>query len=581
MCRIAGIVDPTRYKDQLIDDVNNMISSMIHGGPDGRGIYAHGTFALGHCRLSLIDLSNQASQPMIDESNGNVIVFNGEIYNYKEIKKQLIKYGHEFKSNSDTEVVLKAFKQWGVNSFEKLNGMFAYAIYDKIENKTFLVRDPNGIKPLYYYKNNELLIFASELRAFKELVVDKNDYWQTLFLSYGFIPEPYTKYDGVFMLEASSYLEFDLNTFHFTIAKYQYRSINQIVYNNIEDIKYSLLESVNRHLISDASIGLFLSGGIDSSILTILASAASDNINTLSINFEEQEYSEKIFQDLIVDITQSNHHSFELNKNLFEVNIENIFQAYDMPSNDGVNTWFISKFAKEKGLKAVLSGLGADEIFGGYPSFKRLNQLKALHSYKKLAIATHKILPSKYQRLEFLKLDDNISDYLILRGFNSPSTVAKLLDMDIHSVLNILNKYTPMANIKVREVSDISMLERKMYMGNQLLRDSDVMSMQHGVEIRIPFLDNDFLELVSKIEPSELFEIPGQKKILIDAFKDVLPEAIWNRPKKGFHFPFKEWFKKSDFIKSKLSSNIGQIEFKKFESDKIHWSKIWALAQVQ
>ncbi len=580
MCRIAGIVDPTRYKDQLIDDVNNMISSMIHGGPDGRGVFSQGIFALGHCRLSLIDLTDEASQPMLDDTNGNVLVYNGEIYNFKELKKQLIKLGHEFKSHSDTEVILKAYKQWGKESFGKFNGMFAFALYDKSANKIILARDPNGIKPIYYYRNSEQLIFASEIKAFKELIIDENDYWRVLFLSYGFIPEPYTKYEEVYMLEASTFLEFDLSTFNISKTRYQFKSALSSSFNSIEDIKYSLLESVNRHLISDASIGLFLSGGIDSSILTILASASSDNINTLSINFQEQEYSEKKFQDIIVDIIHSHHHSFELNKNIFDNNIENIFQAYDMPSNDGVNTWFISKFANEKGLKAVLSGLGADEIFGGYPSFKRVNQLNKLHSFKGLVLSSLKFIPKKYDRLEFLKLNENLADYLLLRGFNAPSKVAKLLNIDSSSIIKTLNTYTPNTALKVNNISDISILEKNMYMRNQLLRDSDAMSMQHGVEIRVPFLDNEFLSLIDKINSAQLFEVHGQKKLLIDAFRDVLPEDIWNRPKKGFQFPFKEWFNKSEYIKSKLNSVCKQEEFKEFKNGNIHWSKIWALAQV-
>jgi asparagine synthase (glutamine-hydrolysing) len=580
MCRIAGIIDPTRYHDQLIADVNHMIDSMIHGGPDGRGVYAHSIFAFGHCRLSLIDLSNSASQPMLDDTNGNALIYNGEIYNFNEIKSALIKKGHQFVSHSDTEVILKAYKEWGNKAFEKFNGMFAFAIFDKSLNKIILVRDPNGIKPLYYFLENNQLIFASELKAFKELVVDENNYWRELFLSYGFIPEPYTKYENVFMLEASSILEFDLNTFKISKSIFQFQSESNVAYKNEEDIKFSLLEAVNRHLISDAPIGLFLSGGIDSSILTILASASSNQINTLSINFNELEYSEKKFQDLMVDITQSHHHSFEINKKIFDDNISTIYQAYDMPSNDGVNTWFISKFAKENNLKAVLSGLGADEIFGGYPSFKRVSQLKKLHQFKNLVLSSLKVLPSKFERLEFLKLDDHVSDYLLLRGFNSPSKVAKILDVDVNSVLLKLNEFRPNTTNKVETIDNVSTLEKNIYMRNQLLRDSDAMSMQHGVEIRVPFLDNEFLSLISSIKTEILFKISGQKSLLINAFKDVLPDDIWNRPKKGFQFPFKEWFKDSEFIKDKMSSTLKQKEYDSFNIDNIHWSKIWALAQV-
>lgn len=580
MCRIAGIIDSTRYKDQLIDDVNNMISAMLHGGPDGRGVFSNGIFSLGHCRLSLIDLSDTASQPMQDEATGNVIAFNGEIYNFSELRNELQKLGHVFKSHSDTEVILKAYAQWGKKAFEKFNGMFAFAIYDKSNNKILLVRDANGIKPLYYSTSNNQLIFSSEIKAFKELMPDENDYWKILFLSYGFIPEPYTKYENVFMLEAGAILEFNLSNYKINISKFEYVSNISTTYKDITEIKYSLLEAVNRHLISDAPIGLFLSGGIDSSILTILASASSDDINTLSINFSELEYSEKKFQDLIVSITNSHHHSYELNNSIFDQNIESIYYSYDLPSNDGVNTWFISKFAKENNLKAVLSGLGADEIFGGYPSFKRVNQLKKLQSFKNVILPLSKILSKKLKRLEFLKLDENVSDYLLLRGFYSPSQVALILNADVNNVCEVLNSNKPNTTLKISSIEDVSSIERNIYMRNQLLRDSDSMSMQHGVEIRVPFLDNEFQSLIKTIKSDVLFEVPGQKSLLIKAFKDVLPDNIWNRPKKGFQFPFKEWFKKSDFIISKMNNDVKQREYKSFTKHDVHWSKIWALAQI-
>ncbi len=179
-----------------------------------------------------------------------------------------------------------------------------------------------------------------------------------------------------------------------------------------------------------------------------------------------------------------------------------------------------------------------------------------------------------------MKLDDHVSDYLLLRGFNSPSKVAKILDVDVNSVLLKLNEFRPNTTNKVETIDNVSTLEKNIYMRNQLLRDSDAMSMQHGVEIRVPFLDNEFLSLISSIKTEILFKISGQKSLLINAFKDVLPDDIWNRPKKGFQFPFKEWFKDSEFIKDKMSSTLKQKEYDSFNIDNIHWSKIWALAQV-
>ncbi len=578
MCRIAGIVDSLRYQDQIYEDVNHMIDTMIHGGPDGRGIFCDKVIALGHCRLSLLDLSDAAAQPM--QYKNYVISYNGEIYNFNEIKKELISKFHTFTTQSDTEVILHAFEEWGVKAFSKFNGMFAFALLDKLNNELYLVRDPNGIKPLYYFTSDKQLIFASETKAFKSFIDEENDYWKVLFLAYGHLPEPYTKYKEVRALAKSTYLKYSIIDGNYTIHSYQYQSTKTLQQFGPSDIAYELREAVNRHLISDAAIGLFLSGGIDSSILTLLAAEKTERLHTLSIYFNEGEYSEKYYQDLIVNKIQSNHHALLLTKDDLIENIESIFNAYDSPCNDGVNTWFISRFAKENKLKAVLSGLGADELFGGYPSFTRLTQLKSLHQYHSIIAALNFILPEKFKRLEFLQLEPSIADYLLLRGFYAPSKIAQLLGMDKKHVLEILNSKAPSNAKELKSLRDISSMEKEMYMQNQLLKDSDYMSMQHGIEIRVPFLDNELLYMLSCIDEDDLYPSPGKKEVLIDAFVNVLSSEIYNRPKKGFQFPFKYWLKESKFVEDKLSKLNLRNEYSQFRSGNVHWSKIWSLAQI-
>ncbi len=580
MCRIAGIVDNIRYQDQLKTDAELMISSMIHGGPDGRGLFIDKTIAFGHCRLSLLDLSDEAEQHMSIDDASYTITYNGEVYNFKEIKKELISLGHSFQTVSDTEVILYAYKQWGVHSFSKFNGMFAFALYDNILQKIFLVRDPNGIKPLYYSTSNDQLLFASETKAFHSFVSEENNYWRTLFLAYGHLPEPYTKLKDVFALPKSSYLEYNLSDKSSKLHSYVYKTNLALSNVGTSDISYELANAVRRHLISDAPVGLFLSGGIDSSILTLLAAKETEQLHTLSIYFNEGQYSEKHFQDLIVNITHSDHHALLLQKNDFLNNIETILSDYDMPSNDGVNTWFISKYARANNLKAVLSGLGADEIFGGYPSFGRLNQLTVAHQYKSVINKFSGLLPGNLQRLAFLKLREEVSDYLLLRGFYTPSKIARILGLSILEVLEQLNTFIPSTARKLNSLSDISRMEKEMYMQNQLLKDSDYMSMKHGIEIRVPFLDNDFLSLISKIDEQDLFPHPGKKEVLINAFASILPAEIYDRPKKGFQFPFKEWLKDSDLILSRMDTSEKRVEYQHFKSDKTHWSKIWALTQL-
>lgn len=580
MCRIAGIIDSLRYQDQLKADVELMITSMIHGGPDGRGLLIDKTVGIGHCRLSLLDLSEAGAQPMSLEDFSLSISYNGEIYNFHEIKTALISLGHHFKTVSDTEVILHAFKEWGVESFSKFNGMFAFALYDNTNQKLFLVRDPNGIKPLYYSSNNNQLIFASETKVFENFVGEENHYWKTLFLAYGHLPEPYTKLKDVYALPKSSYLEYSIPNREFSIHRFTYKSSRSFNNIGISDIAYELMNSVRRHLISDAPIGMFLSGGIDSSILTLLAAKQTEHLHTLSIYFNEGEYSEKYYQDLITQQINSDHRALLLTKKDFIENIETILYDYDMPSNDGVNTWFISKYAKQNNLKAVLSGLGADEIFGGYPSFTRLAQLQYAHQYKLWINKFSGVLPGNYQRLEFLKLQENVSDYLLLRGFYSPAKIASILGLSVKEVLAQLNEYIPSTARRLNTISDISRMEKEMYMQNQLLKDSDYMSMKHGVEIRVPFLDNDFLALISHIEEHTLFPHPGKKEVLINAFAEILPVEIYDRPKKGFQFPFKEWLKDSTFIQSQMNTKEKQKEYRLFKENKIHWSKIWALTQL-
>lgn len=555
-----------------------MIDTMIHGGPDGRGVFCDKTIALGHCRLSLLDLSDAAAQPM--QYKNYVISYNGEIYNFNEIKKELISKSHTFQTQSDTEVILHAFEEWGTKAFSKFNGMFAFALFDQLNNEIYLVRDPNGIKPLYYSVVDKQLIFASETKAFKSFVDEENDFWKVLFLAYGHIPEPYTKYKEVKALAKSSYLKYSIADGTYTINSYKYQSTKTLQQFGPSDIAYELREAVSRHLISDAPIGLFLSGGIDSSILTLLAAEKTERLHTLSIYFNEGEYSEKSYQDIIVNKIHSNHHALLLTKDDFIKNVESIYNSYDSPSNDGVNTWFISRFARENKLKAVLSGLGADELFGGYPSFARLSQLKTLHSYQSIIGSVASVLPEKFKRLEFLHLEPSIADYLLLRGFYSPSKIANLLGMDKKNVLEILNSKTPSNAKELKTVKDISSMEKGMYMQNQLLKDSDYMSMQHGIEIRVPLLDNELLYMLSCIDEEDLYPTPGKKEVLIEAFVNILPLEIYDRPKKGFQFPFKHWLKESKFIENKLSGLSFNKEYTAFNADRIHWSKIWSLAQL-
>jgi len=384
MCRIAGIINiEDGFNSNLEAKVLKMRDSMSHGGPDGAGVYidkGNGVL-LANRRLSIIDLSSLGHQPMSDEKENIWITYNGEIYNHHELRKWLITKGHKFKSSSDTEVIIHAYEELGEKAFKKLIGMFAFCIYDRSRRLVYLVRDHAGIKPLYYSISNNNLIFASEIRAFKAINKgwEENPDWTIYFLIFGHIPEPYTTLKDVYMLPKGSFLKFDLKTKKYNICGYErLKFIDEI--RNSEDatsgVRDLFKKAVQRHLISDAPIGVFLSGGIDSSLVTLIASQfQGENLRTLSVVFNEKEYSEERYQDLVVNKIHSKHRAYLVTEEDFINHLNDIFSAMDQPTVDGINTYFISKCAKEEGLKAVLSGLGGDELFGGYPSFQRIDKV--------------------------------------------------------------------------------------------------------------------------------------------------------------------------------------------------------------
>lgn len=581
MCRIAGIVNPNNKIS--IDKLISMRDAMIHGGPDDAGYYVDedNGVLLAHRRLSLIDLSNAGHQPMQSLQQDVTIIYNGEIYNYKELQQTLIQLGYKFKSNSDTEVIIASYLQWGINCFEKFNGMFALALYDKRSSKLVLARDHAGIKPLYYSIQNGTIIFASEVRAFKNYdpLWSNNPEWRIYLLVFGHIPEPFTTLHEVFSLQKGVVMEFDINTLAYKTYLFHKTQYEYTIFNEKEAkeaIKDTLRASVKRHLISDAPIGLFLSGGIDSSILTLLAKEfAGDNLNTLSIDFEEVSYSERKYQDIIIRQTGAKHQRFTITKEDFENAIGDILNAMDQPSNDGINTYFITKYAYKAGLKAVLSGIGADELLGGYPSFKRsalLSKSKLLPVF--LLHMAEYFNDDKKRKIRFLERKNALGHYLFNRGFFTPGQVAQILDISVTSVQAAIDKVLLPEFVNTLALQEqVSFTETNLYMQNQLLRDTDYMSMWHSVEVRVPFLDKEFMAVCNAIHPSIKYKgIP--KHLLIKAFSNILPDAIWNRPKQGFLFPFREWFTSSALP----ISNDKQFKnmYHEMVAGKIHWSRYWA-----
>ncbi len=581
MCRIAGIY--SQGNKQLQQDILLMRDAMHRGGPDDCGIYIDDQLplALGHRRLSLIDLSPLGHQPMQDRAGNIQLVFNGEIYNYQEIKNTLISLGHTFKSKTDSEVIIYSYLQWGVDCFRRFNGMFALAIWDKGEQKIILARDHAGIKPLYYHLAKDKLIFASEIRAFKALDSNwpENPEWKIPFLTFGHLPEPFTTLQNVKPLEKGACVIIQLPSLEYKSHRFNKFTFSNTI-NNIDDavaiVKEKLEKAVERHLISDAPIGLFLSGGVDSSLLTLIADKyIGTNLKTLSIVFEDATLNEEPYQQLIVNKTKAKHHSFLVTEKEFSEHLPDILQAMDQPSTDGINSYFICKYAKEYGLTAVLSGLGADELFGGYGSFNRASfaaTVNLLPSF--IPPLAAKVLPDKYKKLAFLKRKDLIGDYLFYRGLYTTLQTAHILHCTQNDVHQVLDKVQiPDLPKNTHPKNEVSWLETNLYMQNQLLKDTDCMSMWHSLEVRVPFLDRELMETAYSIAPQIKYDSKIGKHLLVKAFDDVLPRAIWERQKQGFTFPFSKWMKNVGISAPDLSL-INTL--KKYNDNQFHWSKYWA-----
>lgn len=580
MCRIAGIAS---FEDATENDrkVRTMIAALAHGGPDDEGVYQQNNLTLGHRRLSIIDLSSAGHQPMIHRTGQQVISFNGEIYNYKELRAELQKSGTSFATHTDTEIIIEAYRTWGIDAFAKLRGIFAFAFYDAPQKKLLLVRDSPGVKPLYYAATGNRVVFASEVKAFKAFDPSWKAMptWKPLFLAFGYLPHPFTTLDGVRQLTPGCVLEVNLS--NLTSKEISYMPVpGRRQYSDIDAprvVEDAVRTALKRNIISDAPLGVFLSGGIDSSLLTLLASEEiGDGLKTVSINFAEADFDEGVYQKMVLAKTGSpNHQQFKISEGEFWQSADAIWKAMDQPTIDGVNSYFVSMGAHRAGLKAVLSGLGADELFGGYASLSRIKWIQYLKKLpaKDLAARAAGTVNNAFRRLSFLKLNNTVGDYLFLRGIHSPSIIARILQTTEDDVWNVLKSVREPESSDISRSSYANFLEYNFYMKNQLLKDTDFMSMNFGLEVRVPFLDQDVIDISNRLPTP-----PSPKHYLIKPFQDVLPKEIIFRKKHGFTFPFHVW------LKNRLQDGDGLLNdrlmsvmpVKQFLDGRAHWSQVWS-----
>ncbi|MCU4158063.1 asparagine synthase (glutamine-hydrolyzing) [Carboxylicivirga sp. A043] len=607
MCGINGIISNITDKQERLSRMN---AAMQHRGPDDEGTYIDEVVALGHRRLMIIDLSPAGHQPMTTPDGRYTMVFNGEVYNYLEIKKEL---DYPFKSTTDSEVILAAWQQWGVDCVNRFNGMFAIAIWDHHEKQLTLVRDRLGIKPVYWHYTNGQLVFSSEVRSLlasgipaKEIDTDSLvDY-----LRYQTVQAPATILKNVFMLKAGNILTFKPGE-QPVLKEYWRPKVNPVRDLSYEqakgDVRKLFFQSVERRLVADVPFGAFLSGGIDSSaIVGAMARVSNAPIKTFNISFAEEEFSEAKYARHIAQLNGTDHTEIKLSPNDFLNYLPEALKGMDHPSGDGPNTWLVSKVTKEAGVTMALSGLGGDELFAGYPIFKRMQALHGKQWFWKMPYTLRKGMGELLSKVKpgvassKLKALLAMPDYQFAKVF-SVSRQA-LLDEQLGGILNreVLPEHHPanylqdlIVNKPQHVLSNVSIGELTTYMQNILLRDSDQMSMAHALEVRVPFLDHELVEYLLALPDS--FKYPASpKKLLVESMPDLLPDYIVNRPKMGFTFPWRHWLKNElhGFADERLYS-LSQRDFfnetavhglwQQFKNDDptVTFSRIWPLVVLE
>lgn len=613
MCGINGIFSFSGERDSSTA-VKAMNDALAHRGPDDSGIFSEGGLTLGHRRLSIIDLSDAGHQPMQYSHGGRMatLIFNGELYNFREVRKKLQQEGLSFKTESDSEVLLAAWMRWGKAALQELNGMFAFALWDHETRKLWIVRDRLGIKPLYYWCSDSEIIFSSELRSLIQSGrvpkrIDPTGLED--FLRYQTVHAPRTILQGVQMLMPGQWIEASAETQ--PVMEYWWQpKIKPLPVNAAEaqrDVLDLLRAAVERRLVADVPFGAFLSGGIDSSaVVALMSEVSSSAVKTFSVTFDDSEFSESRYARLIAKKFKTDHHEIVLSPNDFLDELPAALRAMDHPSGDGPNTYVVSKATKKAGITMALSGLGGDELFAGYDIFKRALSLEKKawlrHTPRVLRAAGGGMLKMLRPGIASEKMAAVLALPELRFEKFYPLSRRVLLDSQIRQVLgheatsenavsNILEQF-PTADNEHR-LSQVSLAEISTYMQNVLLRDADQMSMAHALELRVPFLDYTLVEYVLGLGDAVKFP-HTPKQLLVDALGDRLPREIVDRPKMGFTFPWQRWLKNElrDFCETQIRKLAARELFDKNGVEHlwksylngtpgVTWSRVWGLIVLE
>jgi asparagine synthase (glutamine-hydrolysing) len=614
MCGIAGFwadIAPGAIEAATA----RMTAAMVHRGPDDDGVeilpVGHELLALGARRLAIQDPSFAGHQPMHDAQTGNWLVFNGEIYNFRELRSELDARGVRCLSGTDTEVLLRAYAVWGLQCVHRLRGMFAFALWDARARRLILCRDPLGVKPLYYARVGGGLLFASEVRA----LLRSGHIPQRLshagvasYLALGAVAEPQTIVEGIECLPAGHYAvwqggELSIRS-HWSLEDCYRRAPLPSSDRGeiIRLVRCAFTESVRRRLISDAPVGIFLSGGLDSSSITaVAAQQTQDPLRTVSVVFAEHAFSEKRYVDLLRERYPTLHVEYCLSDTELMSLLSEGLGAMDQPTFDGLNTYAIARQARRAGLNVVLSGLGGDELFGGYPSFHRVPALRLTRRCIPSILrgpAAQAVLIAGRQNDRARKLArwvaaDHSTDgapEALLRELFAPGDRRRLTPTLAAPGRN--GRFCADRLGGDDTFNAVSYFEMSHYLRNVLLRDTDAMGMAHSVEVRAPFLDRDLVELVAALPGGVKRAGGGVKPLLAQAMTGELPDAILTRRKMGFSLPFDRWLRgplgrslEDTLLDTRLGGEVAEVlnpdavreVLDRFRAGSASWVRVWSL----
>lgn len=618
MCGIVGIIAKDETGKQNFNKLKDAVKELNLRGPDASGITTHKNIGLGHARLSIIDTSEGATQPFTSQDGRYILVFNGEIYNFKQLRKPLEQKGHTFKTHSDTEVLLYHLIEYGKEGIQDLNGFFGFAFYDKEEESSLIVRDRFGIKPLHIYEDNHQLIFGSELKSIFAFNITKElDYSSLqLFLKFNYIPQPFSILKKCKKLNPGELLEFKNGEakiekyydLQFEPNKYKFDDYKK-AQNKLRDL---LDESVHDRMVADVPIGSFLSGGIDSSVIVALASKHTKHLNTFSIGYKDEPlFDETHFAKLVADKYKTNHTVFELTNDDLYNQLNKVLDYTDEPFADssGLAVNILSMHTREKATVA-LSGDGADEIFSGYNKhmaefLARQKSLKntAVKMGKPLWKALPKSRNSKLGNLnrQLLRFSEGISKgnqerYWDWAGILKDDQAANYLIKNDESFLEKKHEILS-PHLESSDFNGVLYQDVKQVLVGDMLTKVDMNSMNNSLEVRVPFLDHRVVEFAFQIPSSFKIQQGIKKKILQETFRPSLPEELFKRPKHGFEVPLLKWFRgdlsekirkeylNKDFIESQAVFKWQPIEalLRKLNSSNPEDSaaNVWALVVFQ